>query len=446
MFEEHPDIAELAGFLRGDSGSLQTVRNQRILRHLLAECAVCTENLRAVGKSVHRLERAGYSYDNAFQRAEASLHHFLTPEVQPPEKLSNLVERLLASPLESREELVLSDGRFASPQLVDWLIEKSHEVRYSEPAEMLRCAHLAQVIASRCTPESVGNNGKLEDLQARAWRQYGNALRVAGHLQGAEEAFNVALDHLRRGTGDPVLRALHAEHLAPLYYIQRRYSEAIDQTEEAAAIFRQLGDQQALARVFVTEAIARLYSGDAEGAIGRLNQAIPLIDHATDPNLLLAACHNLVSSYIELDRPEEALALYLEIKTLYRESGDPLFRLRYFWQEGQLLRDLGQLRAAEQILQHTRACYLEKGLTVEAAEVSLDLAAVYVKLKAFEDLAETVAATAVIFRTLGMDRDALASLLQLQQVAHEEQRALKLVRSLAAQLEEVAKRAPAIRA
>jgi tetratricopeptide (TPR) repeat protein len=282
----------------------------------------------------------------------------------------------------------------------------------------------------------------MEDLQARTWRQYGNALRVAGQLREAEEAFEVAYDHLKRGTGDPILKALHAEHVAPLYYIQRRYSDAISKTSEAAAIYRELGEVQALARTIVTEAIACLYSGDPEGAIRRLNQALPMIDHEEDPHLLLAACHNLVCCYVNLDRPESALALYLESKDLYQEFSDPLIRLRYSWQEGALLRDLGQLRTAENTLQHTRAGFLEKGLTVEAAEVSLDLAAVYVKLKAFDDLKETVSATAVIFRALGMDRDALASLLQLQQVAHEEQRALELVRSLAAQLEAVAKKPP----
>jgi tetratricopeptide (TPR) repeat protein len=335
--------------------------------------------------------------------------------------------------------LVEEEGRFAEPQLVDWLIEKSYEARYADPSEMLRWAHLARLIATRCALNFVGSNAKLEDLQARAWRQYGNALRVLGQLRESEEALQIARRHLDRGTGDPVLRARQAEQVASLYTIQRRFPEALGETAEAVAIYRQLGENHALARAIVTEAIACLYSGETESAIRRLNQAIPMIDHEEDPHLLLAACHNLVCCYVNLERPERALALYLESKDLYQVFSDPLIRLRYSWQEGALLRDLGQLRTAETTLQHTRAGFLEKGLTVEAAEVSLDLAAVYVKLKSFDDLKETVSATAVIFRTLGMDRDALASLLQLQQVAHEEQRALELVRSLAAQLEAVAK-------
>lgn len=458
MFEEHPSKAELAGFLKGSSGPAKVCFNRRVLRHLLAECTVCKERLRSVAGLAPRFEpllfeasrdvkeslaAAAYSYDAVFRKVEETLEGFLEPEPPPAEPLAYLLEALHATPSSGQAKLVEEEGRFAEPQLVDWLIEKSYEARYADPSEMLRWAHLAQLIATRCTLNSVGSNAKLEDLQARAWRQYGNALRVLGQLRESEEALQIARGHLERGTGDPVLRARQAEQVASLYTIQRRFPEALGETGDAVAIYRQLGDNHALARAIVTEAIACLYSGETESAIRRLNQAIPMIDHEEDPHLLLAACHNLVCCYVNLERPESALALYLESKDLYQEFSDPLIRLRYSWQEGALLRDLGQLRTAETTLQHTRAGFLEKGLTVEAAEVSLDLAAVYVKLKSFDDLKETVSATAVIFRTLGMDRDALASLLQLQQVAHEEQRALELVRSLAAQLEAVAKRGSA---
>jgi hypothetical protein len=79
-------------------------------------------------------------------------------------------------------------------------------------------------------------------------------------------------------------------------------------------------------------------------------------------------------------------------------------------------------------------------LTYEAAAVSLDLAVIYLKLHRTQDLEETVVTTAPIFRALGVDREAIASLLQLQQLAHEEQRALELVRSVARQVEPFARR------
>jgi hypothetical protein len=78
---------------------------------------------------------------------------------------------------------------------------------------------------------------------------------------------------------------------------------------------------------------------------------------------------------------------------------------------------------------------MERGLTYEVAVVSLDLAAVYVKLGATEEVKQTVSETMPIFRALRVGREALASLLQLQQVADQEIQALALIQNLTHRLE-----------
>ena len=57
MFEEHPTVEELIGFLQDASRPGHAARNARILRHLLAECPACGGQLQAMGWPARRLER-----------------------------------------------------------------------------------------------------------------------------------------------------------------------------------------------------------------------------------------------------------------------------------------------------------------------------------------------------------------------------------------------------
>lgn len=460
MLQDHPTFDEMEAFLQDASRPGHAARNAKILRHLLANCGACRDQLELMGWTRGRLERLvylpggiptngttghpvstnGYDYNRAFRGAEQAVEEFLAVAPLPAQSPERLLEELDRVPRARQLALVDEDERFAVPQLVQPLIDRSHNARYAEPETMLHWAAVARSIAARSSSGSLGSAAKLSDLRARAWGQYGNALRVNGRLREAEEAMITSQGYLEAGTGDPVLKARLCEQVASLHTFQRRFDAAIGALAAAAEIYRVLGETHAFARTLVQEAIASLYAGDAEGAVGLLNQAIPLIDHEGDPHLLLAACHNLVRCYIDLDQPEQALSIYSEARDLYKEFGDSLILLRANWQEGQLLRDLGHLRAAEVALLRARQGFLDQGLMYEVAVVCLDLAAVYVKLKHVEDVKQVVTATVPIFRSLRVDREALASLLQLQQVADQEQRAMELIRFLSARIEPLAKR------
>ena len=228
--------------------------------------------------------------------------------------------------------------------------------------------------------------------------------------------------------------------LTALATFQGRFGEAIEMCEEGGQIYRELGESHLLAITLTQKAIALIYSGEPAAAVRALNEALPLIDSEEDPQLLLAAGHNLVRCYIDLDRPDQALMLYSEIRDLYQESDDPLLLLKGIWQEGKLLCDLGHLRAAETTLLHARKGYVERGIPHEMALVSLDLATVYVKLGLVDEVKRTVMTTVPIFHALRVKVETLAALLQLQQVADQEQQALALIRTLNSGLESMSRK------
>lgn len=454
MANEHPSAAEFQGLLRSPSSIGRKSEINRIVRHLLAGCGPCFGRLEAIGWPGGRLDRllhlpggnrgeafeslrqAGHEYDYAqtFENAERSISDFLAdppPSIRPTEALLAELDR---RPTAQHESLIAADGGFADPQLVRCLIERSHQARYENPETMLHWASLARSAAERSTASAVGSSARLEDLRARAWGQYGNALRVAGRLREAQETMATAGAHLDAGTRDPVLRAGLLEQMASLYTFRRFFNEAIDTLREAEEIYRELGETHSLARTLVQEAIATIYAGEPEAAVTLLNRAIPLIDHERDPHLLLAACHNIVQCYIELDEPERALSLLHDAQELYKEFSDATILLRAAWQQGHLLRDMGHLHAAETTLLRARRGFIERDLSYEVAVVSLDLASVYVRLGATKELKETVTEIVPIFRALRVDREMLGSLLQLQKIADQEHQALELIRALTAQL------------
>jgi hypothetical protein len=77
------------------------------------------------------------------------------------------------------------------------------------------------------------------------------------------------------------------------------------------------------------------------------------------------------------------------------------------------------------------------------ALVSLDLAAVYVKLGLVDEVKRTVMTTVPIFHALRVKVEILAALLQLQRVADQEQQALELIRVLNSRIEALPKK-PAV--
>jgi len=432
--ENHPTAEDFERFLQASPHPSNAGQNARVVCHLLNGCETCRQTLaelrggqallaRLLEFPLPQAELGGpgssrsYNYDWAFARTEravaASLAHG-GPLRGLPERLAELYRM----PEGEQLRRVSLGGRFADPDLVETLIERCHAARYQSPKKMLHLGRLACLAAEACTIQTVGCPERLADLQAQAWGYYGNAQRVCGNVPEAEEALAVAFKKQEAGSNSPKIKGLLLTQAGALRILQSRFGEAIQLVEEAECIFQELGCTQILARMVVQKAIALLYSGETDRAAEILRQAIPRIDREEDPRLFLAAHHNLARCYIDLDRPDEALALFVESKPLYQQcSEDPLILLRATWQEGQLLREIGHLESAESALLRARKGFTEQGLAYETAMISLDLADVYSKGDRTEDLRRTVLEAMPIFRSLRVDREILASLLRLQQAA-----------------------------
>jgi tetratricopeptide (TPR) repeat protein len=427
--EEHPTTEDFARFLQKSARPSYASRNSLVIRHLLAGCPLCHRTLhnlsgapqlvsKLVGVSLPPRNKEGTArapnYEWAFARAERALSYTLT-HGKAAQRLPDQLAKL--SSLSEGEQIRLAGegGPVSDPLLIDCLLERSHAARYQSPRRTLHLARLAYLAAKSCQPVQAGGEAELADLQVRTLGALANAMRICGNLHEAEVAFEEARQNCTQGTGSPQIRANLLSQITSLRIFQRRLKEALGLSDEAMELCAEIENSNLKAGILVQKATALLYSGDAEAALKTLQSAIPLIDREKDPYLFLAAHHNLARCNIDLERPEEALALYYEAREFYRECNDPLILLRAVWQEGQLLREIGHLRNAEVALLRAQQGFSDQGLAYEAAMVCLDLAEVYSKLGAEDKLRQTIEEALPIFKALQIDREVLASLLRLRQ-------------------------------
>lgn len=308
-------------------------------------------------------------------------------------------------------------GRSASlPLLVKWFIHQSHHLRYRDPEKMLHFAALARAGADACSASQAGSSARLFGLRTRAWSSLGNALRIRGDSRNAEECFATAYSYYFSSNGDLEVQAELLQKIGSFKTHRCHFSDSIGILQEAGEIYEELGQKSKFASVLIQEAIALIELGDAQEGIRKLGTALPLIDPEEDRYLLIAVRHNLVRCYAELGRVKQAFGLLAEVKK-ERRSEDSLLGLRATWQEGRLFHEIGELKAADQLLSQARRGFMAKGLLYEVGVIALALGDIYLRQNRLNELRSLLGETAPLFAALKAKREFLAVLVQLGEAA-----------------------------
>jgi tetratricopeptide (TPR) repeat protein len=260
--------------------------------------------------------------------------------------------------------------------MLELLLEKSRTSDFGDSQRIEHLAELALVLADQLPPESYGPSS-LEDMRARAWSYIGNARRLQFDLQGAEQAFATAFHHLRRGTGEPVERALLLSLKASLCRVQGKKLQAIRLIRRAIDIFRTAGESHKAGKCLVQLAGVHLNSGTPHEALPLLHEALELLGNTADPQLSFFAWHNLVSGLTCTGRYLEARSVLRRTKEVYDRASYPWARTRLRWMEGKIALGLGQIQEAERFLLEAQEGFLAAGAVYEAAQVTLGLATLY---------------------------------------------------------------------
>ncbi len=432
----HPNEFTLEEFLLSLSG-----QHLDVVEHLVG-CATCRRRFmglvrqRSLAKQTADVllwPRQPSEYGKALADSGQMLLNRERAMAKERAEAPSLFVELVRYPSEQRELLVQNSSRFHTWGLFELLIERSLEVGINNPPYAEELGLLALRLSEHLDAQYYGGQ-LIEDLRARAWAYIANSYRLRSNFQRADELFAVAYGHLRKGTQDPLERAILMDLEASLRREQRLFEVAFKLLRRAVTIFLQSDQRHRAGRSLMKLSTIHHYIGDPERGIPVLFQAIELIDPEQEPRLLLCARHNLIDYLAASGRFLEAQKLYRETRPLYRSFPDAWSQNRRKWVKGKISHGLGQMDLAESLLLAARDGFVQEGIPFDTALVSLELAILYAGQGRMADLKRLAGEMVPIFSSLHIHREALAALAYLKQAVETEQVSLALVNGVAAYL------------
>jgi tetratricopeptide (TPR) repeat protein len=338
-----------------------------------------------------------------------------------PQILKDLLLERERAEADAKIDKLLTGGRIRRRDFWTWglcerLLEKSWELRQKDPSRMVDLAQHAVEVAQRIDPEKYGAQN-MADLLARSWAGLANAYRISDQLALADSAFSQAFEAHREGTGTPIFQARLAELFASLLCDQRKFPDALQVLDLAYSLYL---DHKALhdaGRALVKKGLQTGYTGDPEEGIQLLARGLKLLDRDRDPKLVFQCLHNILLFRVERGEFKSARRQIWEMRPLYDMHEDPIARVKLRWIEGKVFFGLGEFDRASRAFQQAKEGFLERRLYYDAALISFDLAAVWLRQGKREDVRWLLREMLQIFRARYVAREAVATFVMLRDAA-----------------------------
>lgn len=375
---EHLTKDDVEGFIKG---TVDGAGRRRTMQHLLTGCRDCCAMFALALPQEMFLPQAPPIEEDAYDAVIDRAWEEARRRTKRLKKDQERYERGLAL---IREHDFHGISQAERQGILAWThieiqLQLAFEARYRNPGEMLERAERAVYVARRFDKSPYGR-GHILDLQARAWAEYANALRVNELFEPAEGALYQARTILAERTGDPLIAVYLDEVEAALRKDQRRFHDAWDLFDEIHRAYLKLGDCHLAGRARVSKGIALWLSGDARAAVKTLRQGIDLLDIKRDPKLWAAAQHDLLTAYVDLGQLGEAGQILLKTNLRKAFADDPHSLLRLRWVDGRIMVKRKRYADAEQVFKEVRAGFREQKLEYTAAIAGVDQTTMLLRL------------------------------------------------------------------
>jgi len=374
----------------------------------------------------------GAAFDNA---SHAVLHQAGRLDAERRQAQRDLAELRALSAAERAERVTTAKSRFASRSLAELLLDECREAVRRDPEDARVYAELVPQMLRRlpgATRQAWG-----EELHARALAHRGNAFRVAGDVQAADNSFLALHQFLsRQGLQLDDLSPDVASLEASLRYDQGRFQEAAELLDTAVQLAQVSGDTVQLARFLVQRGDVHRFNEHLDEAQRDLRQALSLLDPEQETHLFLCGVGNYGLYLCEAGEHHEAARLLERHEDLFRRNDEPWLYLRTEILRAKIAHGLGRGAEAERCYLAARDGFAERDLPFHAALISLDLAQLYVEEGRSRELAELAAWMVAVFESRELPARANVALMLFQQAVAAKQVTVEALRGLRSCLEQ----------
>lgn len=260
-------------------------------------------------------------------------------------------------------------------------------------------------------------------LSLRGWCGHflANALRVAGQLAAAEEAFARAEDLWSRGAGGDPDRLLDGARLLDLRASLLMYKGQFEEARHLLDVaLGGTADGSARGRLLIMKAVNLGVAGAYETSLEVLRQAEPLVDPDGERRPLFLHRFNTASNLCHLDCYADAEPLVALAETLAAELGNELDQVRTHWLRGKTWAGTGRREEGLAALSRVRQYFLSKEIPYDFALVTLEVAVLHLERGRTQLVQELAREMLWIFESQRVHPEAMAALALFCRAAEEE--------------------------
>lgn len=386
-----------------------------------------------VGAQDETVEADGFG-EISFDRVRRRLSDSMAEVLRQKDAAPAMLDDLLSHPLPRQRLMIHNNRRFHTVPLAELWLDAVWSQGFDDPKGAEESAVLVLEQLDLIEPGLVGVE-ILNDLRGRAWAYRGNCRRIRGDFRAAWEAFREADRFVGKGSGDLLEAARLYGLQSTLCRAQRRFDEARALIEKAIGIYVATDEQHLAGRTKVNQSLLLSEQGHYDQAVLVLKEALGLIEPEREPHLVLVALHNLVSYLMLMGRYEEAQSVLPKVRRRTAEFGSRYELLRLRLLEGMIQLGLGHEARAEAAFLEVRKGFAELEVGYGVAEVSLELAALYLRQGRTAEIKQLAVQMVPLFESRDLHQEAIAALMLFKRAVEMETLTARVVQEVSGVLE-----------